>query len=67
MVDVKGSDDIGGRYPGGWWHMRVSSSGGKLGTGDRWGCHLQRQAGRSWKIKGPERECIEGEAKWAFG
>ena len=47
--------------------MRVSSFGGKLGTGDGWGCHLQRQAVRSWKIKGPERECIEGEGKWAFG
>lgn len=67
MVNVKGSEDIGGRYPGGCWHMRVSSSGRQLGTGDRWGCHLQRQEVRSWKIKGPERECIEGEGKWAFG
>ena len=47
--------------------MRVSSFGGKLGTGDGWGCHLQRQAVRSWKIKGPEREGIEGEGQWAFG
>lgn len=31
MVDVKGSEDIRGRYPGGCWHMRVSSSGRRVG------------------------------------
>lgn len=67
MVDVKGSEDIGERYPGRLLaHEGVLVLGEELGTGDRWGC-LQGAGSEIVEDKRAREEYIEGEGKWAFG
>lgn len=66
MVGIKGSGHLG-EVSRRLLALGMVFSSGKKRTGDRWGCCLQIEELRLWKVIWPGREYMEEEAKWVLG